>query len=276
MAAGELPPERSSRAADWIIALGDWSIFAFQTLGWCFWRRPSPGTLTHSLYFVGVRTAPVVVVTGAFIGMVLAIHAFESFSLFGMASRQGATINQSIIRELGPVLVATMLAGRVGSAMAAELATMRITEQVDALACLGVNPVHHLVVPRFLACVLIVPLLTILANFAGVAGGAVISVQVFNVDGHHYWLHTRGSISAWDLTMGLIKPVFFGGIIALVCCHRGLNSSPGAEGVGRAATQAFVVSFVAILVVDFFITLFLNQLGHLFWGNEPPRFTPRY
>src|SRR5207249_4394991 len=127
-------------------------------------------------------TAPVVIITGLFIGMVLAINAFDTFHALGMASRQSMTINQSIVRELGPVLVATMLAGRVGSAMAAELATMRITEQVDALACLGANPIHYLVVPRFLACVLIIPLLTILANLAGILGGAFISVQVFDID----------------------------------------------------------------------------------------------
>src|SRR5262245_18565917 len=166
-----------------------------------------------------------------------------------------------MVKELGPVLVATMLAGRVGSAMAAELATMRITEQVDALACLGANPLHHLVVPRFLASMLLIPLLTVLANLAGVLGGAFISVSVFNIDPHHYWLHSRGSVNGWDVISGLIKPIFFGGVIALVSCHRGLESRPGAQGVGRAATEAFVASFVVILVLDFFLSLVFTQLG---------------
>ena len=267
--------EPRNRITDAIAGLGDWTLFTLSTILWCVRRRPSPGTLTGSLYFVGVRTAPVVLLTGTFIGMVLAIYAADSFRALGMASRQSAMINLSIIRELGPVLVATMLAGRVGSAMAAELATMRITEQVDALACLGANPIHYLVAPRFLACVLMVPLLTILANFAGVLGGAVLSVEVFNIDSHHYWRHTRGAIGWWEVSTGLLKPFFFGAVIGLISCHRGINGKDsGAEGVGRAATQAFVLSFVAILVVNFFLSLFFNQMRSLLWGDQPLRFTP--
>jgi phospholipid/cholesterol/gamma-HCH transport system permease protein len=120
-----------------------------------------------------------------------------------------------LIRELGPVLAATMLAGRVGSAMAAELATMRITDQIDALACLGVNPVHYLVVPRFLACVLLIPLLTIIANFMGVMGAGLICTKVYEIDAHHYWTHARDYVGMWDVWMGLIKPMFFGSVIAI-------------------------------------------------------------
>jgi phospholipid/cholesterol/gamma-HCH transport system permease protein len=260
------PAEKDGWFSEAVMTMGDWGIFAARTLAWTFWRRPVKGTLADSVYFVGVLTAPVVMVTGLFIGMVLAVYAYESFKMFGMASSQGAYINLSLVKELGPVLVATMLAGRVGSAMAAELATMRITEQVDALSCLGVNPIHYLVVPRFLACLLIIPLLTILADCAGVFGGALISVQVFNIESHHYWMHTRGAIDAWDMMTGLVKPLFFGAIIALVSCQRGLNSKAGAEGVGRAATEAFVVSFVAILVVDFFLALFFNQMKVLVYS----------
>src|SRR5439155_19845726 len=111
------------------------------------------------------------------------------------------------------------LPGRVGSAIAAELATMRVTEQIDALTCLGVNPIHYLVVPRLLACVLLIPLLTIFANFMGVMGGALICTRVYHIDAHHYWMHTRGYIGLWDLSTGLIKPMFFGAAIALINCH---------------------------------------------------------
>jgi phospholipid/cholesterol/gamma-HCH transport system permease protein len=275
--AAPAPPSASFlNVSDPLAALGDFTLFSLSTILWCLRRRPAPGTLSRSMYFVGVKTAPVVVITGAFIGMVLAIYANDTFRAFGMASRQSIAVNLAIVRELGPVLVATMLAGRVGSAMAAELSTMRITEQADALACLGANPIHYLVVPRFLTCVLLIPLLTVLANFAGVLGGVLISVGVFNVDSHHYWRHTRGAIGMWDVSIGLIKPIFFGAAIALISCHRGLNSKDaGAEGVGRSATQAFVISFVAILVVDFFLSLFFNQLGTLLWGIEPMSFTPR-
>jgi phospholipid/cholesterol/gamma-HCH transport system permease protein len=200
-----------------------------------------------------------------FIGMVLAEQAYAQFASLGLATRLGSIINISVVRELGPVLAATMLAGRVGGAMAAELATMRTTEQVDALACLGVDPVHYLGAPRFLACVLLIPLLTIIANFMGVLGGALICIEVYHVDAHFYWQNTRGHIGLWDLVGGLIKPTFFGAGIAILSCHYGLSSEPGAQGVGRAATRAFVSSFIVILVLDFFLAMLMNNLYTWLW-----------
>jgi phospholipid/cholesterol/gamma-HCH transport system permease protein len=155
------------------------------------------------------------------------------------------------------VLAATMLAGRIGSSMAAELATMRVTEQVDALSCLGAHPVHYLVVPRLLACGLLIPLLTVIANFMGIMGGAFICTRLYGVEAHFYWAHTEYYVSMWDVTIGMLKAFFFGCAIALISCHRGLNSQPGAEGVGRSATEAFVASFVVILILDFFLTILL-------------------
>jgi phospholipid/cholesterol/gamma-HCH transport system permease protein len=250
---------------DTIAALGDLTLFAVRTVGWMVARRPCRHTLFPTFYQVGVRSLPVVIVTGTFIGMVLAVQAYSTFHELGLATRLGSLINVSIIRELGPALAATMLAGRIGSAMAAELATMRITEQVDALACLGVNPLHYLVVPRFLACVLLVPLLTIVANFMGVMGGALICIHVYQVDSFHYWNHAQDLVGVWDLTVGLVKPLAFGVAIALICCYRGLHSQAGAEGVGRAATDAFVSSFIAILALDFFLAMFLNKLHASLW-----------
>src|SRR5438552_17637126 len=127
-----------------------------------------------------------------------------------MATRIGAMINGSVVRELGPLLAAVMLAGRIGGAMAAKLASMRITEQIDALSCLGANPVHYLVVPRFLACVLLIPLLTVMADFMGVMGGALICIRVYHVEAYFYWEHTRMMLSLWDVVTGLIMPTFFG------------------------------------------------------------------
>jgi phospholipid/cholesterol/gamma-HCH transport system permease protein len=239
--------------------LGDLSLFTARIvtgLG----RRSSYNTLVPICYDVGVRSIPVVMITGGFIGMVLAVQAYSEFAHLGLATRLGQIINISVVRELGPVLAAVMLAGRVGSAMAAELATMRITEQIDALACLGTNPIHYLGTPRFVACVLLIPLLTILANFMGVLGGAAICVDVYHVESHYYWENTHGFIGMYDLVTGLIKPLFFGAAIAVICCHRGFFSEAGAEGVGRAATRAFVLSFIAILVLDFFLAMFLNNL----------------
>jgi phospholipid/cholesterol/gamma-HCH transport system permease protein len=249
-----------------VCALGGLALFSGRTLTWIVRRRPSPRTLTTSFYVVGVRSVPVVAITGTFIGMVLAVQTYSDFQRLGFATRLGSLINLSVIRELGPVLAATMLAGRVGSAMAAELATMRITEQVEALASLGANPIHYLVVPRFLACVLLIPLLTVVADFMGIMGGAVICTRVYQIEAHHYWEHGRDFVGMWDIATGLIKPMFFGAAIALISCQRGLHSRPGAEGVGRAATEAFVVSFVAILALDFFLALFLNNLHAQLWA----------
>jgi phospholipid/cholesterol/gamma-HCH transport system permease protein len=253
-----------AKIADAILDLGDLSLFAWRILTG-LGRRSSYNTLLPISYAIGVNSIPVVMITGAFIGMVLAVQAYSEFAHLGLATRLGQIINISVVRELGPVLAAVMLAGRVGSAMAAELATMRITEQIDALACLGTNPVHYLGTPRFLACMLLIPLLTILANFMGVLGGAVICIDVYHVESHYYWENTRGFVGMYDLLTGLIKPTFFGAAIGIICCHRGFYSEAGAEGVGRAATRAFVLSFIAILVLDFFLAMFLNNLYDYLW-----------
>jgi phospholipid/cholesterol/gamma-HCH transport system permease protein len=264
-ASRQLITRLGDRSAQAINVLGDWSVFAGQTLGWMVRRRPSRGTLLSSSYNVGVRSIGVIVITGMFIGMVMAVQVYTQFHRLGLQTRIGSLINVSVIRELGPVLAATMIAGRVGSAMAAELATMRITEQIDALSCLGANPVHYLVVPRFVACVLLIPLLTIVADFMGVMGGALISLKVYHIDAHHYWTHSAQYVGMWDMATGLIKSIFFGAAIALIGCHRGFNSAPGAEGVGRAATESFVTSFIVILALDFFLAMFFNSLYEKIW-----------
>jgi phospholipid/cholesterol/gamma-HCH transport system permease protein len=243
-----------------VTALGDFTAFAMRAVFWTFWKRPAPHTLLPAFYAIGVRSVPVIALTGSFIGMVLAVQAYNQFSGIGLTTRLGSIINISIVRELGPVLAATMLAGRVGSAMAAELATMRVTEQIDALACLGANPVHYLVVPRLLSCVLLIPLLTILADFMGIMGGALLCTRVYNVDADAYWRFTQDFVNVGDFMSGLLKAMFFGGAIALVSCQRGFEGEAGAEGVGQAATEAFVSSFVVILILDFFLTLIWDQL----------------
>jgi len=240
--------------------LGDWAIFCLSTLRWMATRRPYSHTIVPVSFTVGYQSVFVIVLTGFFIGMVLAVQSIFQFQKVGLGTWSGSIINVSVVRELGPVLAATMLAGRVGSAMAAEMATMRVSEQIDALSCLGANPIHYLVVPRFFACVLLIPLLTAFADIAGVVGSALICTQIYGIEPHHYWQHSRDNVKMFDLFSGMLKPVFFGAAISLISCHRGFRSRPGAEGVGRAATEAFVLSFVAILVLDFFLALFLNTL----------------
>jgi phospholipid/cholesterol/gamma-HCH transport system permease protein len=158
-----------------------------------------------------------------------------------------------------------MLAGRVGGSMAAELATMRITEQIDALSCLGANPVHYLVVPRFLASLFLIPLLTILADLMGVLGGAFIAIHFYRIDSHFYWAHSREFVGLWDIGVGLVKSLFFGAALSLISCHRGFRGRGGSAGVGEAATQAFVLSFIAILALDFFLSLGIDSVHDLIW-----------
>jgi len=238
-------------------SVGDFSLFSLGVLHQLVLGRPRRRVMLETMYTVGVGSIPMVVVTGVFIGMVLAVQGYASFHHLGMETRIGSVINASLVKELGPVLAATMLAGRVGSSMAAELGTMRVTEQIDAIRALGANPVRQLVVPRFLACFLLIPVLTIVADTVGIIGGWVFSTQALGVNSHFYWVHSRSFVTAFDVTTGLIKSVFFGGAIALVSCYHGFHCQAGAKGVGRA-TVSFVASFVAILVLDFFLGLLLD------------------
>jgi len=253
---------------DVIAEIGDLAQFTFLTMTWMIGRRPRWSVLVPNFYAIGVSSVPVVAITGTFIGMVLAVQAYSQFNAMGMATRLGSVINISLVKELGPVLAATMLAGRVGSSMAAELGTMRVTEQIDALSALGTNPIYYLVVPRFLACFLLIPLLTLMADFMGVIGGAVVSTQMLKVNEYYYWYHSRQYVGGLDLFAGVFKSLFFGAAIALISCHRGFHSRAGAEGVGRAATEAFVYSFIAILVLDFGIGIVWNSTYRMIWPDS--------
>lgn len=245
--------------------LGDLALFTVTTLRWMSRGLPRRSVMLQSMYEVGVRSIGVVMITGMFIGMVLAVQGYDQFHLMRMETRIGAVINIALVKELGPVLAATMLAGRVGSAMAAELGTMRVTEQIDALRALGANPYQFLVVPRFLACFLLIPLLTAFADGIGIFGGWFLSTQVLGVDSAFYWHHSMNYVAAYDVLTGLLKSMFFGAAIAVISCHRGFNCGAGAEGVGRAATESFVMSFVAILIIDFFVTIFTTNLYYVLW-----------
>ncbi|MEM9825557.1 MAG: ABC transporter permease [Planctomycetota bacterium] len=256
----QLVMDWGSAVVDGMSTIGDVTVFAWEMLGWLLRRRPARGTILPNFYQVGALSLPVVALTGTFIGMVLAVQSYSQFHAIGMETRLGAVINGTLVRELGPVLAATMLAGRVGSSMAAVLGTMRVTEQIDALTTMGADPMHHLVVPRFLACVLLIPALTIMADFMGIVGGYFYSVIILDIDHAAYLNYSREHVNGFDLFMGILKSIFFGGIIAIVSCYRGFHCQPGAEGVGKAATTAFVYSFVLILSVDLVLTIILNSI----------------
>jgi phospholipid/cholesterol/gamma-HCH transport system permease protein len=255
-----------------IEGLGDITLFAWSMLTWLFTRRLRRDTLFDSMYAIGVQSVPVVALIGTFTGMVLAVQSFTQFREFGLETQLGGVINKSMFRELGPVLAAVMLAGRIGSSMAAELGTMRVTEQIDALTSMGANPIQHLVVPRFLSCIFMIPSLTIMAVFMGVVGGAAYCITFLHIDYHHYRANAQRFVENWDLFYGIVKSVFFGATIGIISCYRGFNCQPGAEGVGRAATTAFVYSFVAIIILDLLVSIVLDQIYLAFWPAAPTLF----
>ncbi|MCL2623407.1 MAG: ABC transporter permease [Planctomycetaceae bacterium] len=264
---GGLVASVRQRIASGVEYAGDLALFASSTLYWLFRKGCRSDTLVQASYNIGVLSLPVVMLTGCFIGMVLAVQTYPSLALIRLDSRLGAIINMSLVRELGPVLAATMLAGRIGSSIAAELGTMRVTEQIDALASMGTSPIYYLVVPRFLACFILIPGLTAMADLLGVFGGAAYSIHFLGVESHSYWHYSTNYVGRFDLIAGMIKSMFFGVIIALISCHQGFNCDPGAEGVGKAATASFVLSFVCILFADLMLGIFLDGFYSMFWAQ---------
>lgn len=257
------------RVAESVEGFGRFVCFCGSTAAWTLrdLRRPRRWRLIlPQLYVVGTLSIPVVMLTGAFIGMVLAIELFAQFSNFGQETKLGGVIGLSVVSHLGPVLAAVMLAGRVGGAFAAELGTMSVTEQVDALKVMGTSPVGYLVVPRVLACLVMIPIMTVFSDLTGVLGGWAITVGLFGVTNHEFWANSASFVGLYDISAGLAKGLMFGLAIGLVCCYKGFHCTAGAQGVGRATTDAFVTSFVAIIILNFFLAKFTSDLYHLIWG----------
>jgi phospholipid/cholesterol/gamma-HCH transport system permease protein len=254
--------------ADTLVALGDWSAFASHAIAGIFGPPSKLREIINNCLAVGYSSVGVIAISGTFIGMVLAVQSYNQLHQLGLETSLGGMIQMSVVRELGPVLTAIMLAGRIGSAMAAELGTMRVTEQIDALACLGVDPIRYLVAPRLLACVLMIPLLTVLADIMGLMGCTLVCLRIYGVESYHYWEHTLTYVGRWDIAVGLTKSVFFGGVISLIACHRGFHGTAGAAGVGRAATQAFVYAFISILAMDFVFGILANTIHDLLWPRS--------
>lgn len=209
---------------------------------------------------IGHRSQPVVMVTGAFTGAVLAAQSLFQFSTLNMETGAGALVSVAMLRELGPSVTALMLAGRVGAAMAAEIGTMQVTEQVDALRSMGVHPVDYLVTPRVIAMIIAIPLLIGESAALGIGASVLVGTGPFNVN-QAYWMSQMGKhTDLTDVSFALIKGLFFGLLIVSISCHQGLRASGGAVGVGRSTTRAMVYSALAILVVNFFLTLLLNMV----------------
>jgi len=245
---------------NWLEGLGRITLLSREALVSLLRFKFAGRDLLYQMYFMGVKSQSVVLVTGAFTGMVLAAQTYFQFHKVKMDTATLAVVSVSMCSELGPVLTALMVAGRVGAAIAAELGTMRVTEQIDALRTLATHPVDYLVVPRLLAAHIALPLLTAEAICVGIAAGYAVSVYLLGIDPAYLWYNMIRYTSSSDVAVGLIKAFFYGGIVALVGCYKGMNCGEGAEGVGRATTESVVYSSIAILVANFFLTLSLGAL----------------
>ncbi|HEX9163430.1 MAG TPA: ABC transporter permease [Thermoanaerobaculia bacterium] len=238
--------------------LGDITDLAVQTIQQLF-RAPLERPLVIAQFDqVGVRSISIVVITSAFIGMVLALQTAYSLADFGGKLFIGKVVSLSLVRELAPVLMSLMVGGRVGAGMAAEIGTMRVTEQIDALRALATNPVRKLVVPRVLATTLMFPLLTIVSFALGILGGLLIAVTTLHLSANFYLRSVITTVKYNDLASGIGKTFFFGFSTGLIACYNGLKTTGGADGVGRATTMTVVSSAITVLIMDFFLTkLFL-------------------
>ncbi|MBN2372793.1 ABC transporter permease [bacterium] len=236
---------------------GEIFILLCQAFFWLF-RAPLKWKITlKQMGEVGVNSVPVTLITATFTGMVLALQSYIGFKRFNAETMVGTVVALSMVRELGPVLTGLIVAGRAGSEMAAELGTMKVTEQIDALYTLAVDPIHYLIVPRILAGIIMLPVLTILADFIGIAGGYLLSIKVLKANPVIYMRRTFDHMELSDIYIGLLKSSCFGLIISTVGCHKGLSTEGGAEGVGKATTGAVVLSSMLILISDYILTALL-------------------
>jgi len=233
----------------------------FQMMGRLFAWTPRPPydlrELARQMVKVGVDSIPVVLLTAMFTGMVLALQTFSVLRRFGAERFVGSLVALSLVRELAPVLSGVIVAGRAGSAMGAELGTMRVTEQIDALEVMATDPVHYLVVPRVWATTIMLPLLVVMGNAVGIFGGYLVAVILMGANPNSYKANTFQYMDVSDLTSGLIKAAVFGFLLALIGCQQGFYTRGGAEGVGRSTTSAVVLASIAILIADFFLTRLL-------------------
>ena len=248
------------RFNDGLLTLGQITVLFWESCKALFHRKLNFGDLIYQLHFIGVKSQSVVLITGAFTGMVLAAQTYLQFHKVRMDTATMAVVSVSMLSQLGPVLTGLMVGGRVGASIAAELGTMKVTEQIDALRTLATHPVDYLVLPRLLACLVALPVLTAEAIAVGIASGQAVSVFLMKIDPAYTWANMIKYTVPNHLYAGLTKAFFFGLIIALVSCFKGMNCGEGAEGVGRATTESVVAASISILISNFFLTLFLGRV----------------
>jgi len=243
-----------------IEGLGNLCLFASEVLKSLTHCKIVTSDLIRQMYFIGVKSQSVVLVTGGFTGMVLCAQTYFQFHKVLMDTATLAVVSVSMCSELGPVLTALMVSGRVGASIAAELGTMKVTEQIDALRTLATDPVDYLAVPRVLGGVLVMPILTLESISLGIGAAYVLAVYYLGIDSTYVLANMQHYTQPVDVYMGLIKAVIFGAILSLVGCYKGMSCGQGAEGVGKATTEAVVYGSITILISNFFLTLTLNKL----------------
>ena len=230
-----------------------------------FRDRPSSRVFLTQLYEIGFLSLPIVLVTGASMGLVMAVQSFATLHRFNADNIAGAMVMYSLVTQIGPSMTALLVAGRVGSNIAAELGTMKVTEQIDALRVMGTDPVAYLVAPRVVALILLMPLLGALAGFCGTWAGALLLTGLWGVDAGAYWNLTQQYVATWDVLTGVAKCPILGLLMGLIACRAGLKTKGGATGVGESCTRAVVQGCMMVLVMNFILTLLNNKIYNLIY-----------
>ncbi len=241
--------------------LGEYGFLVLEVFRDLFSRGVNVAEVCKHVVRIGVQSIPIVLLTAVFSGMVLALQTAYGLQRFGAKNYVGNIVGLSLIRELGPVLTALMLCGRVGAGIAAEIASMVVTEQVDAMRALGANPIRKLVTPRVVAAAVVLPLLVVIADLIGIYGGALVAVFELNITFHQYYRSLMNTILIRDVIDGLIKGQIFGLLLVTIACFKGLHSRGGTEGVGQTTTSSVVTGSITILISDYFLTKLLILLG---------------
>jgi phospholipid/cholesterol/gamma-HCH transport system permease protein len=255
----------SGGAKRWILHVQEYTLLSSQAIARLFSPPYYVSDVLDQMDIIGVGSLPIVLLTGFFIGAVMVLQTAQQFERFGQTALTADIVSLALVRELGPSITGLLVAGRNASGMASELGSMIVTEQVDAMRAMGTDPIRKLVVPRMVATVLMLPLLTAMADFLGLVGGYLVAAFTLRLDPVLFWTRAIDILEFSDLMQGLAKPLVYGFIIATVGCYQGLNVKGGTQGVGRATTQAVVTASVFILITDFFLTkLMLYLAGHVF------------
>ncbi|MCB1049541.1 MAG: ABC transporter permease [Acidobacteria bacterium] len=237
-----------------LMRLGQVIILTAQFVRLLFSRKPEVRAWLHQFYHLGVQSLSITNITAIFTGMVLALQAAYALAKLGADVWIGDLVSLSIVRELGPVLSALLVGGRVGAGITAELGYMKNTQQIDAMRAMATDPIYKLVVPRMIACIFSLPLLTVIAGFLGILGGLLLAVLELHVDGHFFLSSVLEALTLNDIISGLGKTFFFGYFIGIIACNNGLHVEGGADGVGRSTTHTVVTTSITILISDFFLT----------------------